>query len=326
MKKIFSFLVMFFGVLTLAACSCKKDDINKASLSIGDMNATTYEEVTMEYLDAMIKDDETFIVYVFNTTCGGCKAFKPVIESVIKEKHLRIYAIQDINVSKQHELYSLRTTPAFALYDNGELVFKTIYDDNKDYFDSKEGFISFLEKYTNLPTLYYISKEQLDTKIANDEEFVVYYSRSSCSDCGYLNKNYLKKYLNDNVNTKHFYVVETDAEGIRYNGGEYDATQWQQFKDDYGLSNANNPKGHGVGYVPTMQYYKNGEIQDMMVYFNDGTYIENEDNTYSIRIDMSYYDDNPYLNQVIKYSEYKEKLAPFYNQKLETFLNTYLAK
>lgn len=326
MKKIFAFLVMFFGVFTLSACKCDKDDITKASLSIGDMNATTYEEVTMSYLEAMIEDDETFIVYVYNPLCQGCKLFKPVIEGVIQEKHLKIYAIQDTNVSKQHELYSLRTTPAFALYNNGELVFKTVYDDNKDYFDTKEGFISFLDKYTNLPTLYYISKDQLTAKIENNEEFVVYYSRSSCSDCGYLNTHFLKDYLNKNVNTKHFYVIETDAEGIRYNGGEYDATQWQEFKDTYGLSNVNNPKGHGVGYVPTLQYYKNGEIEDMMVYFNDGTYVLNEDDTYSIRIDMSYYNDNPYLNQLIKASEYKEKLAPFYNQKLEAFLNAYLTK
>ena len=63
-----------------------------------------------------------------------------------------------------------------------------------------------------------------------------------------------------------------------------------------------------------------------MVYFNDGEYVLNSDDTYSIRINASYYNDNPYLNQTVKYSEYKEKLAPFYNQKLETFLNTNLAK
>ena len=187
--------------------------------------------------------------------------------------------------------------------------------------------------------MYYINLEQLQSKINNDESFIIYYSRSSCGDCNYLNKNYLRQYLSSHVDSKYFYVIETDAEGIRfYNGASPDtsndatddekaaAAQWQAFKDQYGLSNVNNPIGHGVGYVPTLQYYQDGEISDMMVYFNDGEYVLNSDDTYSIRINASYYNDNPYLNQTVKYSEYKEKLAPFYNQKLETFLNTNLAK
>ena len=339
MKKFLSVITMFVCVFFLASCSCKDDEDVKVSLSIGDMNATTYRSVTMSYLDAMIQDKESFIVYVYNRTCTGCKAFKPILESVIDEKNLIIYAIEDINISSNHELYSLRTTPALALYKDGEIVFKTIYDDNKSYFDSTDGFKSFLDKYTYLPTMYYINLEQLQSKINNDESFIIYYSRSSCGDCNYLNKNYLRQYLSSHVDSKYFYVIETDAEGIRfYNGASPDtsndatddekaaAAQWQAFKDQYGLSNVNNPIGHGVGYVPTLQYYQDGEISDMMVYFNDGEYVLNSDDTYSIRINASYYNDNPYLNQTVKYSEYKEKLAPFYNQKLETFLNTNLAK
>jgi len=141
-----------------------------------------------------------------------------------------------------------------------------------------------------------------------------------------LNDNYLKAYLKSNPTTNRFYIIETDAEGIRYTEGQYDAGLWQSFKDEYGLSNVNNTLGHGVGYVPTFQYYQNGSIKEMMVYFNDGEYIQNSDGSYSVIINSSYYDDNPYIDQTINHSEYKEKLTPFYNNKLKEFLNSNLKK
>lgn len=326
MKKFLNLISVFvFGILLIAGCSCKKDDESKVSLSIGDMTATTFKDIELSYLDAMIEDDESFVLYVY-TSCTACDAFKPVINGVIKDRNLRIYAIAKSKITSKHELASIRTAPAVVIYNEGEVFAKAEYDNNQEYFNDKAGFTSFLDKYTYMPTMYYVSLDQLDQKIANDESFVIYYSRSSCGDCNYLNSNYLKKYLKENVNTKHFYVIETDAEGIRFTNGQFDENNWIEFKNKYGLSNVNNSLGHGVGYVPSFQYYENGEIKDMMVYFNDGEYVLNNDDTYSIVINASYYDDNPYINQTIKLSEYHEKVSPFYNEKLKTFLETNLAK
>jgi len=314
--KISAFVLM---CILMVGCSCNKDKFSKASLQVGDMNATTYNVISMDVLNSKIDNKDNFVLFVYQEGCFGCQRFKPILESVIQERHLLVYAINFWELESSHELRkTLEYTPSLVIYKEGKTILKTDPDKNENYFKNKVGLLSLLDKYTYMPTLYYINKSQLDEKISDGESFVVYYSRSSCGDCSNLNRHYLKEYLSSNVSTKYFYIIETDVEGIRFNNSEYDEEQWQKFKDDYGLSNAFNELGHGVGYVPTFQYYEEGQIKDMMVYFNDGEYIEEEDKMF---VNNSYYDDNPLLGQKVTYEEYEKVLEPFYNQKLKDFLD-----
>ncbi len=329
MNKILKLLLVLVVVFVcVSGCSCKdNNDDDKVRLQIGDMNAQTYEIISETKLNKMIDNEENFLLFVYQEGCYGCRLFKPILESAIKERHLKVYAVEIWSLSRDHSLTDIiEYTPTIVLYEKGEVETYSDPDKNSSYFGSKDGFLSFLDKYTRMPTLYYIDKNGLDEKIANGDDFIVYYSRKSCEDCSYLNRNYLKEYLDDNYKTKHFYILETDAEGIRLRDGQYDENQWVDFKNQYGLSNVNNSLGHGVGYVPTLQYYSNGQIKEMMVYFNDGEYVENSDGSYSIVINNSYYNDNPYIGQTILASEYRGKLESFYNHKLKQFLDINLKK
>ena len=328
MKKIINIIFSILFVLLIAnGCSCNKDKKDsKVALGVGDMNATTYETISMAELKTKITDKDSFVLYVFSPTCGGCAMFKPIIESVISSEDLIIYAIEYNNIEKGHELKSLQYTPSIVVYNKGELFISTDPDKNEEYFKNDEGFKTFLNKYTYKPTMYYISKEQLKSKIDNDENFIIYYSRNDCGDCAYMYKNYLKEFLYKNPNTKKFYVIETNAEGVRLNNGSVDAVQWQAFKDEFGLSAAGNSTfGYGVGYVPTIQYYNDGAIADMFIYFNDDmSYVRNSDGSTTVTINGSYYSDNPYIGDSMLYNEYKDTLAPFYNGKLTAFINNNL--
>lgn len=316
-------IVLIFFVVS--GCSCKKDD-GKTSLQIGDYNVDTYQIIDFDVLSSMIESKENFLLYVYQDDCQGCMRFKPILENVIKDRHIYVYGIRYQDIKKGHELKKIEATPAIAVYQEGKLRIKVDALNNEEYFVDNGSLMNFLDKYTYMPTAYYVNLEQLNEKINRGDSFIVYYSRSSCSDCFYLNRNYLKEYLNNNVNSKYFYILETEVEGIRYSDGEYDAEQWQKFKDDFGLSEANNPLGHGVGYVPTFQYYENGAIREMMVYFNDGEYITNEDGSTYVIINNSYYSDNPYINKTLSYSDYKNKLEGYYNEKLRVFLDSNLEK
>jgi len=337
MKKIVKMMcALLLSVVAFSGCSCNKGD-SKAALGIGDVNATTYKDVSVEFFDDLVKSKKSFIVYVYSITCEGCGLFKPIVEEVIEEKDLIIYAVQAKNISDSHKLAGLKNTPGIGVFSKGEMIFKTTKSESPAYFTSKQGFEEFLNKYTYAPTMYYINLDQLDAKIDSDEKFIIYYSRSSCGDCSYLNNNFLKTYLQDNHNTKKFYIIETDVEGIRfYNDAEPKENgtsdeqaayaQWQSFKDTHGLSSLNNPLGHGVGYVPTIQYYEAGEVKDMLVYFNDFNTFTEVSGAYYVTIDNSYYSDNPYIGEQVAYSDYQTTLAPFYNGKVSAFLNTNLAK
>lgn len=339
MKKILGILCSFLFVIVAVGCSCKKDDNNKASLGVGDMNASTYQTISLSEVDAKVDNKDTFILYVYSPTCGGCIAFKPILENVIKSKNLIVYALLYSDITSGHELKSLSGTPSVVVYKEGEILTKINSNKDSDYFKNNDSFISFLDKYTYMPTMYYINKNQLKEKIANEENFIIYYSRNDCGDCSYMYNYYLKGFLYNNPNTRKIYVIETNVEGIRYlngvaanssnNATEEElaaAEQWQLFKNEFGLSEEGNSTfGYGVGYVPTIQYYNNGRIADMVVYFNDEmSYAENSDGSLTVTINDSYYSDNPYIGESMLYSDYKNTLAPFYNGKLTAFINNYL--
>ena len=208
-KSLISLFVMLFLVFVCASCSCKKEG-DKASLQVGDMNATTYKDITMNRVKEMIADKDSFVLYVYMPDCSSCQRFKPILEKVIQERHLNVYALQANRIESGHELSDLRYTPSIAIYDEGNAIFMTDPIKNEEYFVDDKGVISLLDKYTYMPTLYYISKEHLDEKIANDESFIVYFSRSSCADCSYLNRNYLKSYLKDRVKYKVFTIDQLE--------------------------------------------------------------------------------------------------------------------
>lgn len=324
MKKITSLmcaLMLFLSIIS--GCSCSK---NKASLAIGDMNASKYVDINFDELDSMKANKESFVLYFHRETCGHCQDFDPIINSVIKKRHLIIYSVDldYVRMPGDHELRVLEGTPSLVVYKDGEILFKTDPSKNDKYFTSGEGFESFLDKYTYMPTMYYISRSDLRNKIDNDESFIVYYSDGECFDCKSMYDNYLKDFLKENTDTKKFYVIETRNEGVRLIDGLVNQEQWNEFKKEFGLSKEGNSTfGYDVGYVPTLQYYKDGELSDMLVYLNDikETVSDNEDGTKNIKIVDSYYDDNPFIGKTMLNTEYKNKVKSFYNNKLENFLN-----
>jgi hypothetical protein len=327
MKKILSVLfIIITSFVTLFGCSCDDNNEydNRANLSVGDFSYTTYEIIEMDTLKGKTSAKDDFILFVYQDGCYACSAFKPVLESVIQSLHIKVYALNYWNIEKGHELKELKYTPSIVVYKEGKAILKTDPTLNSEYFANKDGFIKLLDQYTITPKAYYLSLSQLDLKISNRENFIVYFSRNSCSDCSYLNNNYLKEVILSLPKDKNFYILETDVEGIRLTNGTPDSEKWQQFKDNYGLSKANNPLGHGVGYVPTFQYYEGGQIKDMAVYFNDFSSVVTENGVAMVTIDMSYYNDHPYINQKIAYSEYKNLVAPYYNSKIRQFFDDHL--
>lgn len=321
---IFSFL---FALFLVVGCSCKDNPGDeKASLSIGNVNATSYVELaSAAELQAKVDNKDSFVLYVFQSGCDGCKLFKPIIEHVIDERNLIIYAIQWNKVKNFKGLESVSGTPSLAVYNKGEVLTITDPDKNNSYFSTYDGFKTFLDEYTYIPRAYYITLSQLREKKTNQDNFIVYFSRKSCGDCSYLNNHYLKDYLNNYHGEKAFYILETDAVGVRFDeNGEYDAVQWQAVKDEFGLSEAGSATyGYKTGVVPTFQYYNNGVLSGMMVYANDdGDFVVESDGSYTFTITSSYYDDNPHIGQTITnyMKNYHDTVAEFYNGKVASFL------
>lgn len=338
-------LLSIMSLVTLLT-GCKNDSVsNKINFSIGDKTITDFIDIQNDKIETMIEEKESFILYVHSFGCGSCADITPRVKAIIEDYGITIYRIQYWELADGSPFKLSTGTPILGFYKNGvKLKIIGYSEKNHEQFSSKENLLKLFEKYVIMPeNIYYISLEELKRLKKEKQSFVILFSRAGCGDCAYLNQNFFKDYALKN-RSKHIYLLECDAVGIRFNEqGEVDTELWNNFKDEWELTEASNPThGYGVGYVPTFQYYENGVLTASDVYLNDtfestalSDIKENSNVKYKITITNSFFDDfiNTTFETTIKYSsesiqrelylKYRELSLEFHNQKLENFLNLY---
>ena len=283
---------------TLSLASCKKPVV--IDLAYGSIE-NSLKEIDYTQLTTMVNDEDSFILAITSSSlgCGCWSTFKNnILLPYQNENHVLVYYInhQEFYDASQKLMntYGLTITqdPGFALFNKGELKYSETYSSKNFIFSKMEYFKEYMQDKVKLPNTFYLSKEQLDNFYKGNEEFTVMFSRNNCGDCKYVLKNYLLEFaLNNKKSEKPLYILECeDVEvTVGYNTvklREYDAegnlteassTRWANFKNEYGLSNVNNPTfGYDAGSVPTFIHVqpdgtnKTGSvIKDQAVYFND---------------------------------------------------------
>jgi len=318
MKKSFLLSILLYFSTVLSACGCKKTDKVEKFMARGIYNAISYVEIdTAAELQAKIDNEESFVLYLYSSICNNCKEFKSdVLEPFIAETHMEIFAIET-SVAGLSKVIKVNSTPTLVVYNEG-LIESKVDPTKSDAFNSVSELKTYLSKYVYLPQFYYVTKAQMDSLLSSSESFFLFFESYTCGDCYKFKNESLYPYLKDNTLVKKFYVYEVSD----YRGSEEEGV-WQQFKDDYGLSNTKNQLGYGVGYVPSIQYIESGVIKDMMVFYNDTEKVQHEDGTFSYSV--SYYpDESPALTQkYTSYTDYQEKAFSFYNRKFVEFVNNH---
>ncbi len=298
MKK--SLLCLIPTLLFTSLTSC---DINpsKVHLIYGSLIDSAPTQLTYEEFKNMVDEKESFII-AMTPDCGCLGGFLLTLEYFVSNNPHLVYYIENTEFTNKDSfgLPISDSNPSFAIYDEGKATFIQVYEaeTNSRIFLNVESFTNYILENTIAPAANYIDKTTLDEKIANEEEFLIMYSRSTCPDCTYLNDYALKDYLLTNASkiTDTLYLIDCDVEGIRFTNGEFDESQWINFKNVYGLSNINNKTyGFNEGYVPTIQYRKNGLIASQFVYLND-TIALNENDEYFVQYSFFSEDRLPNLN------------------------------
>lgn len=284
-KKISLFLmpILLLGAGSLSSCNGD----GKVNLVFGDQNATSYSTINFLDLKEKVNSRETFLLVVQYSDGCGCwvNEARPIVEKFVNEKHVIIYHIKYEELSGGGNDFgiTIRTGEvSFAIFSKGEVA-RCITTSDGTALKQYSSFKTYMSETVNLPRFYYVSLSQLDSLKASSKKNVIYFSRKTCSDCSYLNRNYLQDFLNEHSNySKNIYVLECDAKGIRLDDeGNLDSEQWQAFKHQYGLSTLNNPTyGYDTGYVPTLQIVSNNSYLSQIVYFNDS--ITKQDEKYYV--------------------------------------------
>lgn len=292
MRKIILFASLF---PMLISCSSKIDNNHKVYLNYGSLIDESSEKINYTQLKSLITDKTSFFLAVYpgeNSTCGCWTTFSDNLDVFVKENKEIVYKINYELLEEEKEKYGLNyynDRPIFALFENGKLFKQWVYDQAKeenDLFKSKAYLKTLINKYSITPKTLFINQTMLDEKIKSDE-FMIMYEWKSCPDCTYCLPNVIYPYFQNknNQNRKDLYIIDLQIKGILLDEeGKFNKNNpnYEAFKNKYGLSEEGNlDYGYNTGYVPTLQYIKNGKIQSSCVYFNDKI-SKNNDNKYYI--------------------------------------------
>jgi len=353
MKKLTILSLLPVAIFSMVGCKPKEND-NKIFLEFGKVHQTKtnqVSEIDYDTLSSWINNGQTFALAVSNDGCTCWTNFEPILANFNFKYNLDIrhVRVQELNVEGRDRfgLYTVPIdSPFIAFFKQGKLIRQAMYGGNKSQskiFTDSTGaeFEKFFFENAYLPKMYYVEKETLDSYITENKEFNLYISRGKCGDCSTANKEVLSKWNTtiESVNSP-LYVFDIDV--YRDTSTEV----YQQVKDDYGLSDAQNKEfGWSTGYIPTFQHRKGSTIEDMIVVYNDGLRTEGEDkvlNSYFTNEMVSkikflkdtgtkYVLDGMKLNddQIAYYEGYgyylkSEVKAQLHNPILELFMNTYV--
>ena len=262
MKKFPLFLslnLMLVSLASLGACSNNE----KVDLMYGNKNASGLTTISFDSLKEKVDSEQTFLLavqYSDGCACWNSEA-KPVLEKYVLEKHIDIYHIKLSELDGGGNRFGITIITgnvSFAIFENGSVKHCITTKDDvalKKY----DEFVSYFESVVNLPRIYYVNLDDVDNMYRSEETNIIYFGRSTCGDCGYLETHFLKDWSKAHPNyKKNIYYLDCDVQDIRLDDeGNVNQEQWQTFKNDYGLSNKYNVDyGYDNGYVPTFLLIK----------------------------------------------------------------------
>lgn len=287
MKKTLILLpIVLFSTIALSGCTgCgTTEEAGVTAISYG----TYIQNEGMRELDyGGLKDKfvgdekgESFIlagVYASGTGCACWTDFSTILKSFVKNEHYVVYTFEKVKCFTEANEGDAASwglqLPSYgksALYivNNGKVVKQFDYQSDNPFFLDSKVFKSEITKYISAPQMYYLDYNDLNKKLIEDkEEAVVHYIWNDCGDCKYCGPHFLVPYMKENTISKKFYVC--DIADIKNTYGR-DSEQYKSFLKTWKLSEEGDTTfGYGRGFVPTTQYWNNGELKDADVYVND---------------------------------------------------------
>lgn len=324
---------IFASLAPLSSCNPSLETIEKVALDYGtvrfdedEVNADSksqMEQIDLGELNDKIQSKDNFVLLLgSNFDCGCWTTFHDeILAPYLLDHHIYLPWIPyEEGSARLGELGAelTKSGQTLMIFQNGEIAYQhTTTESNSSWAEDSKTFRSWMNARIEEPRLLTISKAQLDAKYAKSgEDFSVLFSRSSCPDCSFLEKNDIKEYFSAHIieggkiPDNYLYLLDCDAVGIRKVLGEDGKTyspssnenanayekqayaQWKAFKEEYGLSYSEaNLAGWDEGYVPTIFHiHPNGKDKTGSVIDYSGVFYNEEIDEGTHLIKTSYFD------------------------------------
>ena len=259
-KKIGFLLPLFvLGGASLLS-SCNKGE--KVQLSFGSLSRKedekTYTNISYAQLSSKVSQKESFLLVVDPQGCACFSSFINCSKSYFTNHKMILYRITINELEAQTDKLGINYvsgSTSFVIFKDGVVHQNLISNKNEKQMSNKEEFENYISRVVDDPKMYLLTLDEMDTLYHTNQKSVVYFKRSNCSDCSYVEKDFLFSYMKTAKN--NLYVLDCETIGIR----EYDQhgnltptsqIAWNNFKIKYGLAKEKNEKyGYDTGYVPS---------------------------------------------------------------------------
>ena len=188
-----------------------------------------------------------------------------------------------------------------------------------------------MEQIAQLPHTIWISREELQKKITHQESFVIYHSLKGCPDCAHLDQFVLNNYLAQSSMQMPLYRIEVYPWRQYKNHPDAHLEQlWLDYISEFKLAFSyiyqGNPSQENLvettARIPTLQVWNEGNMLDMVVYYNDRF----SSGDWPKTIVGSFFEDGPIGCVLTSKEDYQQSpdILLFYQKKIVDFLNCYL--
>lgn len=138
MKKYLLFVVIGL-VVVLAACGGSKTEDSKQ-----------LDKITLAEFQTKLENKDSGFVYIGRPTCPDCQAFQPTLDTVLKDKNMRLDYFDTDAARKEKEEQTkqflqdmkVKTVPVIFYLENGKEVSR--YDGN----DDEKALAAWFDKYS----------------------------------------------------------------------------------------------------------------------------------------------------------------------------------
>ena len=303
-------------MLTLASVGLSGCNLDKrARLTFGTLVDTAAEELEYGELATKVNRGENMLVAVYQDglPCGCWTTFHEVLDQYVDTYDTKVYYIASSQFSSDAEKFGLTilsgtSDPTFAFIKDGKKVNEYIYGkDTKPMFQTLSGLRKVVNRIAKDPQYFYVDQEYLDNALfVTKEEVLVHYIWYFCPDCNDCFPEVLLPYSKNNDFSKKVLIMDLAIEGLLIENGSINKLSegYVQFLREHKMSyyEGNETFGYDRGFVPTTQIWRNGELVDMNVYFNDA--ISKNDNG-EFYVSRSYYTEERvqnlgYTNEVLQ--------------------------
>lgn len=130
---------------------------------------STFNELNENMLSTLIKNKESFGVFIYQPLCVSSCDFDYVLKDFVEEYQISFYKIPFSQI-KNTELRYIKYYPSFVIYRNGKKVDYLDANSNKDieYYKSVDGFKKWFTNYVKLKEVNIVNKK--DEEVEEETE------------------------------------------------------------------------------------------------------------------------------------------------------------